>query len=48
MSLERLLSWFDVVEETVVSSNLKRKYWITETTKRDNLLCKYFTSFGMV
>ena len=37
MSLERILMWFDTIEETVVSSKLSRKYWTTETTKRDEL-----------
>ena len=40
MSLERILMWFDTIEETVVSSKLSSKYWTTETTKRDELFLK--------
>ena len=40
MSLERILMWFDTVEKHEVTSRFAKKYWTTETTKRDKLFFK--------
>lgn len=40
MSIERLFSWFDCIEETAVDSKLGRRRWMTETTERDRLFLR--------
>ena len=37
MSIERLFSWFDCIEETKVDTNMGKRRWRTETICRDRL-----------
>jgi hypothetical protein len=45
MSVERLFAWFDCVEETTVETNMGKRRWRTEITKRDHL---FLTKIGII
>ena len=45
MSIERLFSWFDCIEETKVDTNMGKRRWRTETVNRDRL---FLTKLGVI
>jgi len=45
MSIERLFSWFDCIEETKVDTNMGKRRWRTETLNRDRL---FLTKLGVI